>query len=368
MMMMDELYGIHSVLAPSPSPSYAPSSTNTNNIYNNDNNSNDVFSVGIDGDDDDHHRHQSGMINGCGDSTLQSRHHHHHHHGGMMSSSPDVVKAQIANHPLYPNLVSAYFQCTKVAAPPDISTLLEEISQHPPAAVTTTATADEIAGDPELDQFMESYCEAMYKYKEELSKPFDEAKAFLSSIESQLSSLCKDSSSQTSFNSSFHSCDEGGGGGDTSEEEEEYASHGEVEVGDDGDDERQWAQILIKEMLMRKYSGYLSNLRKDFLKKRKKGKLPKDARLVLLQWWDSHYRWPYPTEEEKNKLCEMTGLDQKQINNWFINQRKRHWRPSQDMRLVVVSDITAWLGFRRSHLFIASRVSDPWLHLFRSIG
>ncbi|VFR01704.1 unnamed protein product [Cuscuta campestris] len=236
--------------------------------------------------------------------------------------------------------VSAYIQCRKVAAPPQISTLLEEISHHPPAAATTTPTADEIAGDPELDQFMESYCEAMYKYKEELSKPFDEAKAFLSSIESQLSSLCKDSSLQTtSFNSSFHSCDEGGGG-DTSEEEEEeeYASHGEVEVGDDGDGERQLAQI--KEMLMRKYSGYLSNLRKDFLKKRKKGKLPKDARLVLLQWWDSHYRWPYPTEEEKNKLCEMTGLDQKQINNWFINQRKRHWRPSEGMRFALMEGLS----------------------------
>ncbi|KAJ6974188.1 hypothetical protein NC653_030310 [Populus alba x Populus x berolinensis] len=36
-------------------------------------------------------------------------------------------------------------------------------------------------------------------------------------------------------------------------------------------------------------------------------------------------------EEEKAKLSEITGLDQKQINNWFINQRKRHWKPSKDM-------------------------------------
>ncbi|RRT40629.1 hypothetical protein B296_00036850 [Ensete ventricosum] len=51
----------------------------------------------------------------------------------------------------------------------------------------------------------------------------------------------------------------------------------------------------LKEMLLKKYSGYLSNLRKEFLKKRKKGKLPKDARLMLLDWWNTHYRWPYPT-------------------------------------------------------------------------
>lgn len=51
----------------------------------------------------------------------------------------------------------------------------------------------------------------------------------------------------------------------------------------------------LKEMLLKKYSGCLSRLRSEFLKKRKKGKLPKDARSALMEWWNSHYRWPYPT-------------------------------------------------------------------------
>lgn len=51
----------------------------------------------------------------------------------------------------------------------------------------------------------------------------------------------------------------------------------------------------LKGMLLRKYSGYLSSLRKEFLKTKKKGKLPKDARMILLDWWSNHYRWPYPT-------------------------------------------------------------------------
>lgn len=46
-------------------------------------------------------------------------------------------------------------------------------------------------------------------------------------------------------------------------------------------------------------------------------------------------------EEEKNKLSEITGLDQKQINNWFINQRKRHWKPSEDMRFSLMQGVTA---------------------------
>lgn len=44
-------------------------------------------------------------------------------------------------------------------------------------------------------------------------------------------------------------------------------------------------------------------------------------------------------EEEKNKLSEITGLEQKQINNWFINQRKRHWRPSEDMRFALMGGV-----------------------------
>ncbi|KAG0537479.1 hypothetical protein BDA96_03G152000 [Sorghum bicolor] len=49
-------------------------------------------------------------------------------------------------------------------------------------------------------------------------------------------------------------------------------------------------------MLLKKYSGCLSRLRSEFLKKRKKGKLPKDARSALMDWWNTHYCWPYPTD------------------------------------------------------------------------
>lgn len=45
-------------------------------------------------------------------------------------------------------------------------------------------------------------------------------------------------------------------------------------------------------------------------------------------------------EEEKAKLAEKTGLDQKQINNWFINQRKRHWKPSEDMRFALMDGVS----------------------------
>lgn len=51
----------------------------------------------------------------------------------------------------------------------------------------------------------------------------------------------------------------------------------------------------LRDELLRRYSGYLSSLKQDFSKKKKKGNLPKEARQTLLDWWNLHYKWPYPT-------------------------------------------------------------------------
>ncbi|KAF6159130.1 hypothetical protein GIB67_032747, partial [Kingdonia uniflora] len=92
----------------------------------------------------------------------------------------------------------------------------------------------------------------------------------------------------------------------------------------------------LKLQLLRKYSGYLGTLKQEFSKKKKKGKLPKEARQILMDWWNKHYKWPYPSEQQKMALAACTGLDQKQINNWFINQRKRHWKPSEERQFMVM--------------------------------
>ena len=43
-------------------------------------------------------------------------------------------------------------------------------------------------------------------------------------------------------------------------------------------------------------------------------------------------------EAQKLALAESTGLDLKQINNWFINQRKRHWKPSENMQFSMMEN------------------------------
>ncbi|KAF8392649.1 hypothetical protein HHK36_022998 [Tetracentron sinense] len=242
------------------------------------------------------------------------------------SEMSDLIKDQIVNHPSYQSLVYAYVDCRKIGAPPELASDLEKLwrESHP------TGGCCQIGIYPELDEFMDSYCEILHRYKEELSKPFDEATTFLSNMKTQLSNLCEGTSMTTTTTGNYH-WDEAAG---TLEEElscEEVEASKCQEAGPVPSDLQE-----LKEMIQCKYSGQcLSRLRKKLLKKRKGGKLPKDARMRLLDWWNTHYRWPYPTEEEKVKLSEDTALDQKQVSNWFINQRKRHWKASEGMRFAL---------------------------------
>lgn len=40
-----------------------------------------------------------------------------------------------------------------------------------------------------------------------------------------------------------------------------------------------------------------------------------------------HIEHPYPTEEEKAQIMRHCGIEMKQLTNWFVNNRKRIWKP-----------------------------------------
>ncbi|EDQ86610.1 uncharacterized protein MONBRDRAFT_27982 [Monosiga brevicollis MX1] len=44
---------------------------------------------------------------------------------------------------------------------------------------------------------------------------------------------------------------------------------------------------------------------------------------TLKEWLFAHTDRPYPTDQDKTELMQQTGLDLMQINNWFINARRR---------------------------------------------
>ena len=40
-----------------------------------------------------------------------------------------------------------------------------------------------------------------------------------------------------------------------------------------------------------------------------------------------HIEHPYPSEDEKLTIMADTGIELKQLTNWFVNNRKRYWKP-----------------------------------------
>lgn len=68
---------------------------------------------------------------------------------------------------------------------------------------------------------------------------------------------------------------------------------------------------------------------------RKSSSLPSETVEYLKAWMMSpeHIAHPYPTEPEKAKIMTDTGIELKQLSNWFVNNRKRYWKPRVEARL-----------------------------------
>ncbi|CAN6838990.1 unnamed protein product, partial [Brassica oleracea] len=245
-------------------------------------------------------------------------------------------KSEILSHPLYERLLSAHVACLRIATPvdqlPRIDAQLAQ-SQNVVAKYSTMDAAAQglISGDEkELDHFMTHYVLLLCSFKEQLQQHVRvhamEAVMACWEIEQSLQSLTGVSPG------------EGTGATMSEDEDEQVESDAHLHDGSlDGlgfgplvptESERSLMERVRQELKHELKQGYkekIVDIREEILRKRRAGKLPGDTTSVLKAWWQSHSKWPYPTEEDKVRLVQETGLQLKQINNWFINQRKRNW-------------------------------------------
>ena len=53
------------------------------------------------------------------------------------------------------------------------------------------------------------------------------------------------------------------------------------------------------------------------------GRFSKKIVKILKEWLEEHKNHPYPSEEEKERLKDLTGLTRNQVSNWLANARRR---------------------------------------------
>ncbi|KAJ1303511.1 hypothetical protein OPQ81_011697 [Rhizoctonia solani] len=81
---------------------------------------------------------------------------------------------------------------------------------------------------------------------------------------------------------------------------------------------------------------------------RRRGKLPKHVTETLRTWLLSHADHPYPTEEEKKMLCNVTSLTLSQVSNWMINARRRILVPASKQQAALNATTGPYVGLARS--------------------
>ncbi|KAL2516797.1 Homeobox protein knotted-1-like 7 [Abeliophyllum distichum] len=247
------------------------------------------------------------------------------------------LKAEIATHPLYEQLLSAHVACLRVATPIDQLPLIDsQLSQSQNLlrsyAHNNIPHSLSIHQRQELDNFLTQYLLVLCSFREELQQHVR-----IHAVEAVMACREIEHNLQTLTGAILG---EGTGATMSDDEDELQMDFSLDQSGTDGHDlmgfgpliptesERSLMERVRQELKIELKQGFKSKIedvREEILRKRRAGKLPGDTTTVLKDWWQQHSKWPYPTEDDKAKLVEQTGLQLKQINNWFINQRKRNW-------------------------------------------
>ncbi|NP_001386531.1 homeobox protein Meis3 isoform 3 [Rattus norvegicus] len=106
--------------------------------------------------------------------------------------------------------------------------------------------------------------------------------------------------------------------------------------GDNSSDQVQWGMCpspgdgLDTSVASPSSAGEDEDLDLERRRNKKRGIFPKVATNIMRAWLFQHLSHPYPSEEQKKQLAQDTGLTILQVNNWFINARRRIVQPMID--------------------------------------
>ncbi|XP_051114741.1 homeobox protein knotted-1-like 7 [Andrographis paniculata] len=298
------------------------------------------------------------MGGGGGLSDIAGGDQNHHHQ----------LKAEIANHPLYEQVLSAHVACLRVATPIDQLPIIDaQLSQANNLLRSYAAQNHHLHHNhnpahshrQELDSFLTQYLLTLCSFRDQLQQHVRvhavDAVMACREIEQNLQSLTGASLGEST----------GATMSDDEEEEEEdlqmeftmdhhqnQSDHELMGLGSliPTESERSLMERVRQELKLELKQGFKSRIedvREEILRKRRAGKLPGDTTAVLKKWWLHHSKWPYPTEDDKARLVDETGLQLKQINNWFINQRKRNWHTNSNSNSNSSSSTTTSLKSKR---------------------
>lgn len=243
-------------------------------------------------------------------------------------------KAEIAAHPLYERLLAAHVACLRIATPVDqLPRIDAQLAQSRRVLAKYSLLPNGAVDEKGLDQFMTHYVLLLCSFKDQLQQHVR-----VHAMEAVMSCWELEQSLQ-----SLTGVSPGEGTGATMSDNEDDQADSDTNLYDgsmDGLDSMGFGPLIptenerslmervrqeLKQELKQGYKEKIVDVREEILRKRRAGKLPGDTTSLLKAWWQSHSKWPYPTEEDKARLVQETGLQLKQINNWFINQRKRNW-------------------------------------------
>ncbi|KAG0472369.1 hypothetical protein HPP92_016915 [Vanilla planifolia] len=269
-------------------------------------------------------------------------------------------KAEILAHPLCEQLLSLHVACLRITTPVDQLPRIDaqlELSQQVIArySVFGRSTSGEILTGScnELDQFMVHYVLVLCSLKEQLQQHVRlhamEAVMACSELEQCLQSLTGTSPGETTGSTMSDEEDDHADGVDSfyggNKDETDCFGIGPLVTTESERTLMERVRLELKHELKQGYKEKIVDIREEILRKRRAGKLPGETTSLLKAWWLSHSKWPYPTEEDKARLVQETGLQLKQINNWFINKRKRNWQCNPSSSTLIKSKRKRYASF-----------------------